>query len=104
MENHFVWDQRLGISIPDLNKSWEAYGKAEQAALLMHWEKIRGAIPDRIAEIEVHINKLQEQLSSEESFEVSCELNYSISSFASVINDLWLWYRLNQHITSKIHG
>ncbi|MFG6493863.1 hypothetical protein P8610_00755 [Fictibacillus sp. UD] len=104
MQNNFVWDDRLGISVPHLNKPWGTYDKASQAAILLHWEKIRGTIPDRIGQIEKHINEFQDQLSSEENFEISCELNYKIASLASVINDLWLWYRLNQNITSKIHG
>lgn len=104
MKKDFVWDERLGISIPNLHKPWEAYDKVEQASLLLQWEKIRGTIPDRIAEIEGQINRLQDQLSVEESFAASCQFNYEISSLASVINDLWLWYRLNQEISSKIHG
>jgi hypothetical protein len=104
MHNNFVWDEKLGISVPNLHKSWEAYEKAEQAAILLQWEKIRGAIPDRIREIETQINKLQDRLSIEENFELSCEFNERIASQASIINDLWLWYRLNQQVTSKIHG
>ncbi|OOE13895.1 hypothetical protein [Fictibacillus arsenicus] len=104
MHNHFVWDEKLGISVPDLDKSWEAYDKGEQGTILLQWEKIRGTIPDRIAEIEKQINKLQDRLSIEENFELSCELNDKIASQASIINELWLWYRLNQQVTSKIHG
>lgn len=104
MQNNFVWDERLGISLPHLIRPWELYDKREQASILLQWEKIRGTIPDRIGEIEKHINILQDQLSTEESFELSCELNYKIAGLASVINDLWLWYRSNQDITSKIHG
>jgi hypothetical protein len=104
MHNHFVWDEKLGISVPNLYKTWEAYDKSDQAAILLQWEKIRGAIPDRISEIERLINTLQDQLSIEENFELSCELNEKIASQASIINDLWLWYRLNQQVTSKIHG
>jgi hypothetical protein len=104
MEEHFVRDTRLGISIPNLEKSWESLNQHEQSSVLLHWEKIRGTIPDRIVEIEEEINKLQDQLSAEESFDESCRLNFEISSLASVINDLWLWYRLNQQVSSKIHG
>lgn len=104
MHNNFVWDEKLGISVPDLHKSWEEYERAEQAAILLQWEKIRGTIPDRIREIETQINKLQDRLSIEENFELSCELNEKIASQASIINELWLWYRLNQQVTSKVHG
>jgi hypothetical protein len=104
VHNHFVWDEKLGISVPSLNNTWEAYDKSDQAVILLQWEKIRGTIPDRITEIEKQINTLQDQLSIEENFELSCELNEKIASQASIINDLWLWYRLNQQVTSKIHG
>ncbi len=104
MYNNFVWDYKLRISVPDLHKSWEEYERAEQAAILLQWEKIRGTIPDRIREIETQINKLQDRLSIEENFELSCELNEKIASQASIINELWLWYRLNQQVTSKVHG
>ncbi|WNB93148.1 hypothetical protein [Bacillus sp. NEB1478] len=104
MHENFVWDERLGISIPHLHKSWDEYKSNEQSFILLQWEKIRGRIPDRIGEIEQEINELQDRLSLEENFEVSCQLNHRISSLASVINDLWLWYRLNQQVSSKIHG
>jgi hypothetical protein len=104
VQRNFIWDERLGISIPQLTKQWNVYKSSEQSSILLQWEKIRGTIPDRIGEIEKEINSLQDQLSIEENFETSCELNHKISSLASVINDLWLWYRLNQHISSKIHG
>jgi hypothetical protein len=104
MHNNFVFDEKLGILIPNLTKPWNEYISSQQAAILLQWEKIRGTIPDRIGEIEQEINLLQDRLSIEENFETSCELNYRISSLASVINDLWLWYRLNQQVTSKMHG
>ncbi|MCM3717937.1 hypothetical protein [Fictibacillus phosphorivorans] len=104
MQNHFIWDEKLGISVPQLHKAWETYDKTEQAAILLQWEKIRGTIPDRIKEIEIEINQLQDRLSAEENFELSCEYNEKIASMASIINDLWLWYRLNQQVTSKMHG
>jgi hypothetical protein len=104
MHDNFVWDERLGISIPRLTKRWDEYKNNEQSLILLQWEKIRGGIPDRIGAIEQEINGLQDRLSLEENFEISCQLNHKISALASVINDLWLWYRLNQHVSSKIHG
>lgn len=103
MEDLFIYDERLGIRLPHLEKEWEEYSEEVQQQVLFQWEKIRGHIPDRIAEIEQVINKKQEQLGNEQDFGRSCQLNNEISECASVINDLWIWYRMNQGISSKIH-
>lgn len=99
----FHFDDRLGILLPYLEKEWEEYTVETQQHILFHWEKIRGHIPDRIAEIETIINDKQEQLGNELDFVRSCELNNEISDCASIINDLWIWYRMNQGISNKIH-
>jgi len=99
----FTFDERLGIDLPSLQHAWEDYSRDRQEALLAHWESIRGTIPDRIYEIEQNINLKQDQLSIEENFETSCRLNWEIAELASVINDLWLWYRTHQDISSKLH-
>nr|WP_099362283.1 hypothetical protein [Fredinandcohnia onubensis] len=103
MMDFFHFDDRLGILLPDLEKEWEEYTVETQQHILFHWEKIRGHIPDRIAEIETIINEKQEQLGNELDFVRSCELNNEISDCASIINDLWIWYRMNQGISNKIH-
>ncbi|MGN7297580.1 hypothetical protein [Ferdinandcohnia sp. SAFN-114] len=99
----FHFNDRLGILLPYLEKEWEEYTVETQQLILFHWEKIRGHIPDRIAEIETIINEKQEQLGNELDFVRSCELNNEISDCASIINDLWIWYRMNQGISKKIH-
>ncbi|MBT2681622.1 hypothetical protein J7E38_21925 [Bacillus sp. ISL-35] len=105
MDQYFLFNSRLGIPLPEFNKKWEEYDLDTQHAILLHWEKIRGSIPDRIAELEKTINHKQAQLSNESNFVTSCELNSEIAELASVINDLWLWYRTHQDITSaKMHG
>ncbi|WP_078555489.1 hypothetical protein [Bacillus alkalicellulosilyticus] len=104
MLNEFSYDERLGILLPDPKKEWEEFNINEQSEIILIWEKIRGKIPDRIAELEVIINKKQEQLNHEANFQRSCELNSEISELASVINDLWIWYRANQSVSgTKIH-
>jgi gas vesicle protein len=97
----FVYNIRLGIKLPSLNKEWSSYTKNTQEKILNDWEKIRGMIPDRIKDIEQNINDKQENLNEEENFEKSCILNEEIADLASVINDLWLWYRSDQHITEQ---
>ncbi|MEW9051740.1 MAG: hypothetical protein AB2392_11340 [Neobacillus sp.] len=103
MNEHFSFDQRLGIPIPDLQLDWHTYDEKTQNKILFDWEKIRGSIPDRIAELEQTINEKQAQLSIETNFPRSCELNSEIAELASIINDLWLWYRANQTLSAKIH-
>jgi hypothetical protein len=101
MTNYFCWDHRLGISLPQLSKEWEQYLKEEQMRILLEWEHIRGQIPDRIREVEQQIDRLQHQLGEEEQFERSCQINQQIAELASIINDLWIWYRVQGHITVK---
>lgn len=103
MGDYFHFDERLGILLPYLEKEWEEYSEEIQQYILFQWEKIRGHIPDRISEIEFVINKKQEQLGNEPDFVRTCELNNEISECASIINDLWIWYRMNQGISKKIH-
>ena len=74
-----------------------------QHAILLKWEQIRGKIPDRIKELEHYINTKQHHLNNEEDFEVSCKLNSEIADLASIINDLWLWYRLTQNVSEGKH-
>lgn len=103
MDKYFVLNDRLGIKLPALHKNWEEYTFDTQQSILLEWEKIRGYIPDRIAELEDLINKKQASLSDESDFKKSCQLNTEIAELASIINDLWLWYRTNQDIGGKAH-
>jgi hypothetical protein len=104
MKEYFSFDQRLGILIPDFPGEWGKYSEDIQNQILFHWEQIRGTIPDRIAELEGTINQKQAQLSDESNFTRSCKLNNEIADLASIINDLWLWYRANQTISGKMHS
>ena len=97
----FVFNQRLGIPIPCLPHDWEYYSAEQQQNILLEWENIRGNIPDRIKQLGIQINDKQEQLNREENFERSCSLNSEIADLASVINDLWLYYRTHQDVSSE---
>lgn len=103
MKENFAFDQRLGIQIPELVMEWDEISREMQEDILFYWEKIRGTIPDRIKELEDQINRKQAQLSEENDFGRSCELNSEIAELASIINDLWLWYRVDQNISGKAH-
>jgi len=103
MRAEFVFDERLGIPVPELAMEWDQYSEAARGEILMEWELIRGRIPDRIKEIERVIIRKQEHLNVEENFVISCALNWEIAEMASTINDLHLWYRTNQEMTSRMH-
>lgn len=103
MHDVFTYDDRLGIHRPDLNKEWEDYSADERSDILLEWEEIRARIPDRIIQLEAVINQKQDQLSEEEDFVRSCELNSEIAELASVINDLNIWFRVEQDYCTKTH-
>ena len=102
-DSWFVYDERLGIEVPELTQEWESYPVEVRSAILDKWETIRGRIPDRIRELEQRIRELQRQLDEEEDFEASCRLNADIAEQASRINDLNIWYRINQTIDPRRH-
>ncbi|OEH91837.1 hypothetical protein [Bacillus solimangrovi] len=104
MDRFFTYDDQLGIDLPSLDQPWENYTDQIQQAILSHWEKVRGQIPDRIAELEHTINQKQAYLNVEENFERSCLLNSQISDLASIINDLWIWYRTHEEVNIKLHA
>ncbi|MDZ5472511.1 hypothetical protein SM124_12195 [Bacillus sp. 31A1R] len=103
MEDFFSFNERLGILVPSYHKDFDEYTDSTQQQILFKWERIRGSIPDRIADLENIINEKQAQLSDESDFKLSCQLNSEIAELASIINDLWLWYRTNQDISGKAH-
>jgi acyl-CoA reductase-like NAD-dependent aldehyde dehydrogenase len=99
----FAYDERLGIRLPVLYHDWEDYSPEERATILLKWEEIRAKIPDRIIQLEAIINKKQAQMSEEENFARSCELNSEIHELASIINDLNIWFRVQQDYETKTH-
>ncbi|MWC28903.1 hypothetical protein [Paenibacillus sp. MMS18-CY102] len=100
----FVWNDRLGISLPNLEHEWDEYSDAERLRIVEQWEMIRGTIPDRIMALEQLIRVQQARLYDEDDFETSCLLNFDIAELASRINDLHIWYRINQEIEPRRHS
>jgi hypothetical protein len=103
MREEFVYDERLGIHIPELLLEWNSYPLIIREQIIDEWEQIRGRIPERIIELEMIINHKQEALNREDYFPYACQLNTEIAECASIINDLHLWYRANQEIHSRVH-
>ncbi|BBH21448.1 hypothetical protein Back11_27930 [Paenibacillus baekrokdamisoli] len=104
MNHLFLWNERLGISLPELDRSFELFSNEEQAFIVTQWEIIRGSIPDRVFAFELLIHVKQAELFEEEDFETSCTINSDIAELASRINDLHIWYRINQEIESRRHS
>ncbi|TYP71135.1 hypothetical protein [Paenibacillus methanolicus] len=104
MNHVFVFNERLGIALPTLAREWDGYSEAERIAIVEQWETIRGRIPDLVIRFESLINEKQAQLSDEDDFERSCLLNSDIADLASRINDLHIWYRINQEIEPRRHS
>ncbi|HUC93548.1 MAG TPA: hypothetical protein VMS09_16275 [Paenibacillus sp.] len=95
---------RLGIDLPVVDGEWDDIPETDRAAALTRWESIRGSIPDRVFALERQINTLQARLFEEDDFEASCVLNSDIAELASRINDLHIWYRINQEIETRRHS
>ncbi|MCQ6558513.1 hypothetical protein [Paenibacillus mendelii] len=104
MNSLFVYNERLGIAIPELTREWACYTEDERASIVGRWEIIRGTIPDQVIRFERIINEKQAMLFEEEDFEASCTLNWDIADLASRINDLHIWYRINQEIEPRRHS
>lgn len=104
MSYAFIYDERLGVPLPQFDLEWDEYSDIEQAEILLRWEEIRGRIPDRIFALERIIISKQDQADVVESFVECCRLTSEIADLASAINDLHLWFRTAQDIDSKAHN
>jgi hypothetical protein len=92
----FEYNDRLGIHLPYLDVEWEDLSADERNEMIARWEKIKARIPDRIMEIERLIDERQQRVSQEEDWETICMLYKEIYEYASIINDLHIWARVNQ--------
>ncbi|ASS64862.1 MULTISPECIES: hypothetical protein [unclassified Paenibacillus] len=101
---YFRTDSRLGIPLPSLDRQWEEYEAGEQLLIIEQWELIRGRIPDLVMAFEDRIRDKQRMLEEEDDFSHSCFLNSEIAELASRINDLHIWYRVNQEIELRRHS
>lgn len=96
----FVFDERLGIPLPQLHCDWGDLPVEERQSMILQWEVIRGHIPDRIKELEAMIMQKQEQIYREEDWERICALFSEINEYASRINDLLIWSRMQQDMAT----
>ncbi|WP_276352746.1 hypothetical protein [Cohnella caldifontis] len=101
LERQFVPDERLGIPLPAFEADWDTLSRTRQEALLERWETVRGTIPERIIRLEEQIKVKQERLFAEDDFAASCRLNSDIAELASRINDLHIWFRVQQDLDTE---
>lgn len=96
--NHscFVYDERLDIHVPLLERPFEEYALEERLSMIEVWEDIRGRIPSKVMVLERAIERMLREMSEESDFERSCRINGEIAELASRINDLHIWYRTTQ--------
>ncbi|MFD3258023.1 hypothetical protein ACE3MQ_05355 [Paenibacillus lentus] len=100
----FVYDERLDIHVPSLDRPFEAYHIEERLAMIESWESIRGRIPTKVMVLERLIERKLSEMGNENDFEKSCQINGEIAELASQIHDLQIWYRISQdEPTAKSH-
>ncbi len=105
MERFFTYDNRLGIKIPALEREWTFYSEKSSAGYPPNMGIHSGTDSrQKFNLLEKSINQKQAALEDETNFIRSCELNSEIGELASIINDLWIWYRTNEEISKKVHG
>ncbi|EES74823.1 hypothetical protein POTG_00054 [Paenibacillus sp. oral taxon 786 str. D14] len=92
----FVYDERLDIHVPMLERPFDEYELDERLAMIAYWEEVRGRIPTKVMVLEQSIEHMLNEMNEETDFERSCRLNGEIAELASRINDLLIWYRTVQ--------
>jgi hypothetical protein len=96
----FVFNERMGIAIPEMDREWPDYSHEEQVAILVEWERIKARIPDRILEFETEIEAKGQQAAIEDDWDRVCELYSEYYAIASIINDLNIWSKVEPNTTA----
>ncbi len=98
MSEHFAFDDRLGMKVPQLMREWSEYTVTERERILEDWETLRGGIPALITRFENEINDRHERLQAVDDWNESVELLSEINDYASRINDLNILFRTQPDI------
>ena len=96
----FVFDERLGIQLPQHDREWWEYSLDEQAEMIQEWERIKSRIPDRILELERNIEDKHQEIGREDDWDRVCELYEEYFAIASVINDLNIWAKIEPGLSN----
>lgn len=103
MNNLFVFDERLGIHVPELTQDWLVYSIEQRSAILERWENERGLIPQRVHEFETEIASLHDAMQDENEWDRTVALMDQINDYASRINDLNILFRTEPHLEPTSH-
>ncbi|MCF8565780.1 hypothetical protein LLE49_13735 [Alicyclobacillus tolerans] len=91
----FNLDARLGIEVPDLSVAFEDLPTEDRERILVHWEAIRARIPEQIMKFEHVIEDLLKAVHHEEDWDTIAAYFSEISDYASRINELNTWRRID---------
>lgn len=91
----FSLDSRLGIELPDLSVQFEDLPEDAQENIIADWETIRARIPEQIMKFEQTIEDLLQQVHEEDDWDIIAALFADISDYASRINELNTWRRVD---------
>lgn len=94
----FRRDPRLGIDLPDFVVPFEEMSVSDQEDVLIRWETIRARIPDQIMRFEQVIGDILTAVHHEEDWDVIAAYFTEISDYASRINELNTWRRVDQSL------
>jgi hypothetical protein len=100
----FQLDTRLGIELPEFSVPYEEMSPATQEQILIKWEVIRARIPDQIMKFEQHIEQLLALIHEEENWDVIVAHFADISDYASRVNELNMWRRVDPTLTPAPEG
>lgn len=95
----FQQNERLGIPLPEFIIPFEEHPRSIQEQILAEWESIRAIIPDQILAFEIEIEQRLKTIGEEDNWDTVVELFNEISEFASRINELNLWQRIDPSLT-----
>lgn len=97
----FRRDERLGIDLPDFTVPFEQLDVTDQEDVLIRWETVRARIPEQIMRFENVIEDLLAAVHEEEDWDVIAMHFAEISDYASRINELNTWRRVDQGLHVK---
>ncbi|WP_067923129.1 hypothetical protein [Alicyclobacillus shizuokensis] len=92
---YFRYDDRLQIELPHFPAPFPSLPPDVQEEVLVTWERIRAHIPERIIELEHRIEQVLEKVHHEEDWDIIAAHFQQISDYASRINELNTWRRVD---------
>lgn len=99
----FRLDDRLGIPLPEFTVPFEELSTEEQQEIIVTWESIRARIPDRILQFEEVIENILRLVHQEEDWDIIAKHFADISDYASRINELNTWRRVDPSLHPVPH-